>query len=194
MIRRLPFPVAAGLVGGLWVPYTVLNTIYPGPGMTYSLGLVCAVLALGALALAGMTREDLFMRIAPLSAGGAAILAALALFIPLALLAGRGQPWNGLNDMLYAPASGIAQELYFRSALLPVLLRLCARRPALGVVLQALLFALWHLRAYRVVSAGLATGVLAAVFVAGLAWGWQVRGDRSVAYAAAEHTLFLIVQ
>jgi hypothetical protein len=194
MTLRPSLPAAAGLVGALWVPYTVLNTLYPGPIVTYSLGLACAGLALGILRLAGMTREELFVRLAPLSGRGAAVLAALSLFVPLALLAGRGQPWNALDDLVYAPASGVAQELYFRSALLPVLLTLCPARPARCIALQALLFALWHVRAYRAVPAGPATGVLAVVFVGGLLWGWQVRHDRTVVYAAVQHTLFLILQ
>jgi hypothetical protein len=194
MTRRLSLPAAASLVGALWVPYTVLNTLYPGPIVTYSLGLACAGLALSTLRLAGMTREELFVGLGPLSRRGAAVLAALSLFIPLALLAGRGQPWNVLDDLVYAPASGVAQELYFRSALLPVLLTLCPARPARGIALQALLFALWHARAYRAVPAGPATGVLAVAFVGGLLWGWQVWHDRTVVYAAVQHTLFLIIQ
>lgn len=192
--RPLPFPLAAGLVIALWAPYTALNTVFPGPVLTYALGLTLAGLALGALLLAGMGAAALYLRVAPPSVAGVIVLAALSLFVPIALLAGRGQPWNLLDDLVYAPASGIAQELYFRSALLPVLARLCGPRSRAALSLQALLFALWHVRAFRVAPVAPAIGVLAVTFVGGLCWGWQARRDRTIIYVAAQHALFLVVQ
>ena len=191
---RLSFPLAAGIVIALWAPYAALNTLFPRPGASYALGLLLAGLALGALWLAGVGPRQCFVRPAPLSRSGAVLLAALTCFVPLALLAGRAQVWDWTGDLVYAPASGIAQELYFRSALLAALVRLCPGRPRLVVAAQALLFALWHARAYRVVPAGPASAVLVLVFVGGLLWGWQVLRDRTVLYAAAQHTIFLVVQ
>ena len=115
-------------------------------------------------------------------------------FIPAALLAGRGQPFSALDDLVYAPASALGQELYFRAALLVALARLCAGRPRLAVVAQAALFALWHVRALLVVAPLPAFGALLLTFVAGLLWGAQVSRDRTVLWTVAEHALFLAVQ
>jgi hypothetical protein len=186
--------VAARLVVALWLPYTALNMLFPSPALTYSFGLVFATCALVTLRLAGFSRQELYLVTALPSRQGGALLLALMLFIPLALLAGRGQAWHPLDALVYAPLSGVAQELYFRSALLPVLLRRYPARPWLALSLQALAFALWHARAFRVAPPAQAIGALLLLCGAGLLWGWQVRRDGTVLYAAAQHTLFLIVQ
>jgi membrane protease YdiL (CAAX protease family) len=191
---RLSFTVAARCVVALWLPYAALNTVFPSAAFTYTLGLAIAACALAALRLAGLSWPDLFVRLAWPSRAGGVLLLALLLFIPAALLAGRGQSWRPLEALVYAPLSGIGQELYFRSALLPVLLRRYPARPWLALALQALAFALWHARAFRVVPPAQAIVALLLLFAAGLLWGWQVRHDRTVLYAAAQHTLFLIVQ
>ncbi|HEV2457075.1 MAG TPA: CPBP family intramembrane glutamic endopeptidase [Ktedonobacterales bacterium] len=197
MARRAPplsVTAACWLVVGLWAPYALLNTLFPGPALTYTLGMALALAALGVLWLAGVSPHDCFVRVGRLSPQGAALLALLACFIPIALLAGRGQPPSALDDLVYAPASAIAQELYFRAALLYALTRLCRDKTRAAVSLQALAFALWHARAFEVVPVLPALAVLAGTFAAGMFWGVQVRRDRTVLYAAAEHTLFLIVQ
>src|SRR5205823_4423534 len=51
---RLSLRAAAGIVLALWVPYAALNAVFPGPRLTYGLGLLIAALALGALRLAGV--------------------------------------------------------------------------------------------------------------------------------------------
>jgi hypothetical protein len=189
----LATPAAWGVVA-LWLPYTLLNTWFPGPALTYTLGLALTALALTMLWLGGLSPHALFLRRAPLSRPGAAILGALLLFIPAALLLGRGQPFDPLADLVYAPASALGQELFFRSALLVALLRLCGGRARLALLLQACAFALWHVRAFEVAGIGPAAGVLLVTFAAGALWGTQVQRDRTVLYAIAEHTLFLIVQ
>jgi hypothetical protein len=194
---RLPFPIAAAVVLALAAPYVVLNTAFPGPVLTYAGGFVVAGAALGALWLAGLPPWRCFVRIALASRQGAFVLALLSLFIPAVLLAGRGQPLSPLDDLVYAPASALGQELYFRAALLTVLLRLSHGRPLLArltLPLSALLFALWHLRAFRVVAPAPALAVLFITFIAGMFWAWQARRDGTMLYTFAQHTLFLIVQ
>lgn len=189
----LATPAAWGVVA-LWIPYTLLNTVFPGPGLTYALGLALAALALGLLWLGGLPPRACFLRLAPLSWVGAVMLGAMMLFIPAALLAGRGQPLDWLDDAVYAPASALGQELFFRSALLAALLQLCRGRKKAALLFQAGAFALWHVRAFQVVEIGPAAGVLVIAFAAGMLWGAQVLRDRTVLYAIAQHTLFLIVQ
>src|SRR5262245_33874376 len=121
---RISVPLAAWLVVALWVPYALLNTLFPGPALTYALGMALALAGLALLWLAGITPRACFVRLAPLSWRGALLLGLLLVFIPAALLAGRGQPPSWLDDIVYAPASALAQELYFRAALLAALTRL----------------------------------------------------------------------
>ena len=191
---RLPIPIATRFVVALWFPYAALNTIFPSPALTYVLGLAVAVCALVALRLAGLSWQDLYLRAAWPSRVGGLLLLTMMVFVPAALLAGRGQAWQPRDALVYAPLSAIGQELYFRAALLPVMLRCYPSRPRLALTLQALAFALWHARAFRVVPPVQASGALLLLCAAGLVWGWQVRHDRTVLYAVAQHTLFLIVQ
>ncbi|HEV2238253.1 MAG TPA: CPBP family intramembrane glutamic endopeptidase [Ktedonobacterales bacterium] len=190
---RLPVPLAAGIVIALLLPYTVLNTLFPGPVVTYALGLVLAALALGALWLAGVAPGACGVRVAPLSRRGAWALLALALYVPATVLAGVSQPWSWVAALVYAPASALGQELYFRGALLAAVRRLMPARQWHAVALQALAFAVWHVRAFRVVAPGLALLALGGTALAGAVWGWQARRDSTLLYAWLEHTLFLIV-
>jgi hypothetical protein len=186
--------ITAWLVVALWVPYVLLNTLFPGPVVSYTLGLLLAVIALGVLWLAGETPWTLYLRLALPSRAGLLILLLMLAFIPCALLVGRGQPFNAVDDLIYAPLSALGQELYFRAALLVALARILAVRPRLVVPAQAALFALWHARAFLVVAPLPALGALLLTCVAGLLWGAQASRDRTVLWAVAQHTLFLAVQ
>jgi membrane protease YdiL (CAAX protease family) len=185
----LPADWAARIVMVLWLPYMLLNLFFPGPVLTYALGLSIALLALISLKLAHVPAIGIYPRIP--SRESVVALAILTLFIPLALLIGRGQSWDWLGNMVYAPASALGQELYFRSALLTAFGRYGSRR---AILLQATLFALWHARAFRIVPAWEALLVLLGTFIAGIIWGWQVRKDNTTFYAFIQHLLFLIVQ
>jgi membrane protease YdiL (CAAX protease family) len=110
------------------------------------------------------------------------------------LLLGHVQPLSWLDDLVYAPASAVGQELFFRSALLVALGRVWPGDARLALVGQALAFALWHVRAFRVAPLAPAVGVFVVTFVAGLLWGMQVRRDRTVLYAVLQHALFLAIQ
>ncbi|HEX6817269.1 MAG TPA: CPBP family glutamic-type intramembrane protease [Ktedonobacterales bacterium] len=186
------------LVVGLGAPYTLLNTLFPGPALTYALGMILALIAVGVLILAGVTRRELFLHFTLPSPRGALLLVLLLVFIPGALLAGRGQPLDALADLIYAPASAISQELYFRSALLVAFAHLLSGRNVdaarLAPTVQAAIFALWHLRAFEVTPPLAALAVLLLAFVAGLVWGTEAQRDRTLIWCALEHTLFLIVQ
>ena len=190
---RLPFPLAAGVVFALAAPYTLLNTLFPGPVLTYACGLAIARVALGALWLAGIPLAACGVRVAPLSRQGALALGALLLYLPLALWLGASHPRDWVAKLVYVPASALGQELYFRGALLGALRQMGATRGGRwAVALQALAFALWHLRAFRVVGPGLALLVLGGTCAAGAVWGWQTRRDGTLLYATTQHLLFLL--
>jgi membrane protease YdiL (CAAX protease family) len=186
---------AVWIVIALWAPYALVNTLFPGPLLTYGLGLLIALVALGLLWSAGVSPRACFLAVAPPSRQGLVLLTLLTTFIPAALLLGWGQPFNWLDDLVYAPASALGQELYFRSALLVALGMVWRRGDArLALAGQALAFALWHVRAFRVAPLAPAIGVLVVTFVAGLLWGMEVRRDRTVLYAVLQHALFLAIQ
>ncbi len=188
---RLPKVAAAWAVIALWLPYALLNSLFPGPRLTYALGLALAVLGLALLGLAGVPPRDCFVRLAPLSRQGALLLLVLMPVLPAALLAGRIQPWSPLDDLIYAPASALAQELYFRAGLLTALGVVFRGRKYIALVAQSALFGLWHFRAFMAVPLLPAVGVILATAFAGLLWGLQAQRDRTMVYAAAQHALFL---
>jgi len=193
---------AAWIVIAMWAPYVVLNTLLPGPLLTYGLGLLLtyglglliALVALGLLWSAGISPRACFLSLALPSRQGLVLLALLSAFIPAALLLGRGQPFSWLDDLVYAPASALGQELFFRSALLVALGTVWRGDARLALAGQALAFALWHVRAFRVAPLAPAVGVLVMTFVAGLLWGMEVRRDRTMLYAVLQHALFLAIQ
>ena len=55
--------------------------------------------------------------------------------------------WQWLPALIYAPASGIAQELYFRASLLPALEKWVGKKP-FALVLHGLVFIVFHLRTF----------------------------------------------
>ena len=183
--------VATRGVIALWLPYTALNTIFPGPVVTYGLGLALAILGLALLHFAGVSLRECFVRLAPLSRQGALLLLILLPVLTVAWFADRLQPWSPLDDLIYAPASALAQELYFRASLLVALTMVFRGRKHVALLLQAILFGLWHLRAFATVPLAPATCIILATTVAGIVWGLQARRDGTMAYAAAEHALFL---
>jgi membrane protease YdiL (CAAX protease family) len=191
---------AVGIVLSLWLVYTVLQTL----SVVYKVSeiwsaivdFVPGLLAVGVLLAAGLSREDCYLRVRRLSWVGLAVLAAIAVFALAAVLPfGAWQGWNWLAALVYAPADGIAQELFFRSALLPAMqLALKRERPWLALLLHALLFGLWHI-APLFVGAPLwaVAAVMLVPFLCGIGWGWQVRHDRTVVWAMVQHSLIWVI-
>jgi membrane protease YdiL (CAAX protease family) len=64
----------------------------------------------------------------------------LAVVLPF----GEWQGWNWKAALLLAPASGVSQELFFRSALLPAMGLLFKGKTRMALVLHSVLFGLWH--------------------------------------------------
>jgi hypothetical protein len=188
---RLPRPFAAWSVIALWLPYAALNTIFPGPHVTYPLGLALAALGLLILRLSGLSLAECYVRVGTLSWRGALLLLLVLVILPAALLAGRIQPWRPLDGLVYAPVSALAQELYFRGGLLVALATVCRGRKRFALATQSALFGLWHLRAFLAVPVLPAAGIIVATAIAGLLWGLQAQRDRTMLYSAAEHTLIL---
>jgi len=188
---------AAWVMLFLWLIYTLVYTL---PFDKYLEALSEALLgSLGIVILLamGFNRHELFLQLKPISKGGwvALGLATLALAGPLATSHWVGVRWLPL--LVYAPLSGITQELFFRAGLLPAIQRLCGGRTWSSLVLHAVLFGLWHVPlAYLAAPISPWVAVLALFVVtslAGLVWGWQVQQDRTVVWTVLHHTLLLMV-
>jgi membrane protease YdiL (CAAX protease family) len=183
----------------LWLAYTILQTLFVMGTFsdTWSaiFGFLPGLLGLGVLLAAGLSRRECFLRVQPLSRRGLAALAAVFVFALAAILPlSVWQGWSWRAALLYAPASGISQELFFRSVLLPALLLVLKGRRALALVLHSVLFGLWHIGPLFLGAPPWAVlAVMFVPFLSGLGWGWQVLRDRTVLWAMIQHSLIWVV-
>lgn len=183
----------------LWAGYTVLQTLFVmgrfSDMESALLGFIPGLLGVGVLLAAGLSRQQCYLVIKPLSWRGFAVLGAVFLFAEAAILpvsVWRGWSWQAA--LIYAPASGISQELFFRSVLLPALQQLLKRRPGLALVAHSVLFGLWHIGPLFLGAPLWAVMLVMLVpFLSGLGWGWQVTRDRTVVWAMLQHSLIWVI-
>ncbi|MEW6226538.1 MAG: CPBP family intramembrane glutamic endopeptidase [Bacillota bacterium] len=178
----------------LWLAYTAIYTFPASEATAALIQFIPGILGIAIVIMAGLKREDCYLRAAQISRSGAAVLAAASvIFIPI-LATGRFTGWNWLSGLVYAPASGIAQELFFRATLLPAFMAIFKGKRWLALSLHSLLFALWHVPvAFMEAPLAGAMAVTVVTFLAGIAWGWQVQRDRTVVWAMAHHVLGLVI-
>jgi len=187
---------ALGIILLMGVAYTWLDMLQPAEWITAILAFIPGIVSL--LALRAYQRSlgssDTTLQYRPLSLkGGLALAAATILMLPILGASTGFIGWQWLPALVYAPASGIAQELYFRASLLPAFENLVGKK-FLAIVLHGLVFLAFHLRTF--LSIGLqpiAIVVVLVLFAAGCAWGWQVQRDRTVVWAMLQHSLFLML-
>ena len=183
----------------LWAAYTVLQTLFVvgavSEGESAFLGFLPGILGVGALWAAGRSRQDCYLKVEPLSWKGFGVLAALfVLALAVVLPFGAWQGWNWKAALVYAPASGISQELFFRASLLPALERALEKRKRLALILHSVLFGLWHIGPLFVgAPAWAVVAVMFVPFLSGLGWGWQVQHDRTVVWAMVQHSLIWVI-
>lgn len=172
-LRLLLSHAAAILLVG-WLAYTGLQALISMDRLSQPVSAILAIipglLSVIALLAAEFTLQDCFLKIAPLSRQGLLALVATLLLLPV-FLTGAWSGWNVPGVLVYAPATAISQELFFRCALLPLLLRVLKGHPYLAIFLSALLFGLWHIGPlalglpwYNVLP------VMIVPFLGGLAW------------------------
>ncbi|MCL4562164.1 MAG: CPBP family glutamic-type intramembrane protease [Chloroflexi bacterium] len=181
----------------LWFGFTGLQTLTVlgqiGENLSAALALLPGILGVGVLAAAGFSNQDCFLQRRPLSKLGTAALALSFLLMAPVWATGQWTGWNPAGALVFAPGSAIAQELFFRAVLLPVFLALFKGRPAPALLLQALLFGLWHIApAFLGAPLWAVAAVMGVPFLAGLLWGWQVRRDGTVYWVTFYHALILI--
>ncbi len=191
----LPFTVAILITLSMTVFYTVLDVLQPLEPFQSALAFIPGVIAVVALLGGGLSRVDLKLCFAPLSlAGGVVLAATMLLMLPILLSSSAFVGWRWLPALLYAPASGIAQELYFRSSLLPALEHAFQGRANTALIVHSALFVVFHVRTFvSVPSLPIAFVVAIVLFLGGCGWGWQVQRDGTVVWAMLQHSLFLAV-
>jgi membrane protease YdiL (CAAX protease family) len=164
-------------------------------GWSALLGFLPGILGVGALSAAGPSRQDCYLEIEPLSWKGFGVLAAVFVFaLAVVLPFGAWQGWNWKAALVYAPASGISQELFFRASLLPALESTLEKRKRLALILHSVLFGLWHIGPLFVgAPAWAVVAVMFVPFLSGLGWGWQVQHDRTVVWAMLQHSLIWVI-
>jgi membrane protease YdiL (CAAX protease family) len=188
-----------GLVLLLWMAYTTLQTLsvvgLVSAPVSALLAFVPGFLGATLLLAAGLSRQDCFLQFERLSRPGFAVLAATFVLALAAILpVGEWQGWNWTAALIYAPADGVAQELFFRSTLLPAIQLLLHKRLRLALVVHALLFGLWHIGPLFLGAPIWAVGAVMFVpFICGIGWGWQVRRDRTVVWAMVQHSLIWVI-
>jgi hypothetical protein len=129
--------------------------------------------------------------VAPISKRGMfiyVVLAFLVLGTMIPLFKWRGFDWIAL--LLYAPATAVSQELFFRSALLPTLTKSLKGQSMLALLLHTTLFGIWHAGVFRYAPLWTGIAVILVPTLPGLGWGWQARKDETVFWAMMQHTLF----
>ena len=179
----------------LWVVYTVVYCLHPGDPLAAVLEIIPGILAVSALVAAGFQRETYYLHIAPISKAGAALLAASIIFMPAVWLTGRWTGWNWVAGLIFAPASAISQELFFRSALLSILVGTIKKRFFYAILVQSTIFALWHVPKAFMGGAPL-IGIIAVVvvtFLCGLLWSSQVQRDGTIIWVMIYHSVLLMV-
>lgn len=193
--RFLPFAGAFAITLLMGVCITVLDVLQPREPALSILAFIPGVTSIVALFASGMSRTELYLLPAKASVLGLVVLAATTLLLLPILISSSGWTgWHWLPGLVYAPASGIAQEIYFRASLLPSLERILHGKKVFAILLQSVIFVGYHFRTFRSVpSFSIAILVASVLFAAGCGWAWQVQKDRTVFWAIAQHSLFLML-
>ena len=195
--RRLAISTSSVLL--LWAGYTTLQTLGVmgriSVDMSAALGFIPGLLGVMILLLVGLEREDCFLVFNPISRKGLAILLVVFVFALSAMLPVMvWQGWSWKAALILAPAGGIAQELFFRSALLPALRQLFRRSAKIALISHSVLFGLWHIGPLFLGAPIWAViAVMTVPFISGIGWGWQVVKDKTVIWAMIQHSLIWVI-
>ena len=191
----IPFVVALFITLIMGIAITVLDVLQPTEPILFILAFIPGIISIAALSASGLSRAELNLRFTCISLPGLLVLAAITvLLLPILGSSTGWTGWQWLPGLIYAPASGIAQEIYFRASLLPALERAVHGKRVIAILLHAVIFVGYHFRTFRsVLSLPIAILVAAVLFTAGCGWAWQVQRDRTVFWAIGQHSLFLIL-
>jgi membrane protease YdiL (CAAX protease family) len=183
----------------LWLGYSTLQTLGTMEHLSIELnaflGFLPGLLGLAMLRAAGFSLEDCYLRVKPLSRPSLAVLVGVYVFALAAVLPfGVWRGWDWVAALVYAPAGGISQELFFRAVLLPVLLSIFKNRLWLGLTAHSILFGLWHIGPLFIgAPLVIVFAVMLVPFLSGLGWGWAVQRDQTVLWAMVQHSLIWFI-
>jgi membrane protease YdiL (CAAX protease family) len=191
----ISFPLAMFVTLVMAVAYTLLDTLQPSEPVLTLLAFFPGGLSLALLSAAGLSRDQLNLRLRRISIPGLLVLGGVTvLLLPILGSSTEWIGWHWLPALVYAPASGIAQELYFRSSLLPGLEFAFRGKKTTALLAHSLVFVGFHYRTFQAVpTLPLAVLVATVLFLAGCGWGWQVRRDRTTLWAMLQHSFFLVL-
>jgi hypothetical protein len=196
---RIKPTLAAAFIVLLWLAYTVLQTIsvmgVEDETPAAVLSFVPGVIGIGVLLGAGLSTEDCYLRFQRLSWRGLWVLVAVMAFALAAILpVSVWQGWSWRAALIDAPASGVSQELFFRSGLLPAMGLIVKDHRRAALVLHAVLFGLWHIGPLFVgAPIWVVVAVVLVPFLSGLGWAWQVQHDRTVVWAMIQHSAIWVI-
>jgi len=189
-------PVLVGILL-LWLLYTLLYTLPIPEVLAAFVHLLPGTAAILFLRHSGYSASDCYLVMRRISVKGILALALVSLALAGPILSSAYVGFTPLLVFLLAPASAVAQELFFRAGLLPVMQRMFPGRPAAANLAHTTLFALWHVPKaliFSPINPFLGALMLAVVTgLAGFGWGWQVRRDRTIGWSTLHHWLMLSV-
>jgi len=193
--RHLPFAVALAITLIMGLVITWIDVLQPAEPIFSILSFIPGLISITALLLSGMSRANLYLRLGKISSRGLLVLiVTTVLLLPILGSSTGFGGWKWLPALVFAPASGIAQEIYFRGSLLPALEKSVKDKKVIALLLHAMIFVGYHFRTFRSVpSLPVAMLVAAVLFLAGCGWAWQVQRDKTIVWAAAQHSLFLMI-
>ena len=193
--RHLPFAIALAITLIMSLVITWIDILQPAEPILSILAFIPGLISITALLLSGMSRANLYLRPGKISGRGFLVLiATTVLLLPILGSSTGFGGWKWLPALVFAPASGIAQEIYFRGSLLPALERSVKDNKGIALLLHAMVFVGYHFRTFRSVpSLPVALLVAVVLFLAGCGWAWQVQNDKTIMWATAQHSLFLMI-
>ncbi len=179
----------------LWGIYTTFQIIYLDQPFVDLIGFLAGTLAIAVLLSSGFTLSDCYLRVAPISKRGAWLFIAIFfLWLGIVLPTGGKPQWDWRSIFIFAPATSIAQELFFRSALLPALLHSLKGNFRRALFIHSILFAIWHLGVLTTGAPPAAVMMVILVpFLISFSWGWQVHRDGTILWAILHHTSLQII-
>jgi len=195
MQQPLPFAVALVITLIMSLVITWIDVLQPVEPILSILSFIPGLISITTLLLSGMSRANLYLRLDKISSQGLFVLiATTVLLLPILGSSTGFGGWKWLPALVFAPASGIAQEIYFRGSLLPALEKSVNDKKGIALLIHAMVFVGYHFRTFRSVpSLPVAMLVAVVLFLAGCGWAWQVQRDKTIVWAAAQHSLFLMI-
>jgi membrane protease YdiL (CAAX protease family) len=179
----------------LWGIYSTFQIIFLDQPFVDLIGFLAGILAIAVLLTSGFSLTDCHLRFAPISKRAAWLYVVIFLLWLGVVLPTGGKPhWDWQAIFIFAPATAIAQEIFFRSALLPVLFHTLKGNFGWALFIHSILFAIWHMGVLTTnAPPAAAMAVILVPFLISFAWGWQVHRDRTVLWAILHHTLLQMV-